>query len=732
MEDNTAVIRMKRDFDAFIHGTGSKSTPMFRLDQSDISNDSHLEQSSVSSLSVKSLLDKEKENKSKEAEVIALRSQVTKLKLELSSLQTSNKRVKIDLEKDCELMQMEREQEVEKVVEMKAQLQYIADKEKQTREELLECHKELERRKASYEEKINMFRKEKIHLEQELQEAKKKAWEKLTGVKNELVRTTEELNICRQELDDTKSQLVLQLRHSSDLESHLKELEDYKNKAAIAEQKVKEFELRISSMEEDEKVIKAMKSQLTSFEELERENRKLSVENSYLKEIQENILLLKEQNESLKGKLDRSEQRMSDFSKLQIECEDMKLRLEKWENADKGKSKVQSPEEMSKRIAELQRTEALMLAKQGQMQSSMTSCESELRVVKGECQDLKTELIREKQKVQQQADFIKRLQKKLLLVTKERDGYKSIIDSYESEVTVNIQAGTSTHIQQLEEGIGGYKKQIQFQEEELAKSAEQLSESRRQNIQFEKRIRELEQATHANQFSQCDQEIILQLREKIAGLEKELEAKEEKVLVLEARIEQRRLQGDYDPTTTKVLHFKMNPVKIAQNQRTEEIKALQEENERLKKRLQILEESGGKVEDLTVQVEQKLQEPGSAKDIEEMKTQLNSAKLKNERLMEAFKKTSQEFREVCYRLMGYKIDIPCTNQYRLTSMYSESPNHFLLFQQSSSGEIQMLETEFSTSLKDHIDMYLARYDSIPAFLSSVTLDLVSRQTISIG
>lgn len=65
-----------------------------------------------------------------------------------------------------------------------------------------------------------------------------------------------------------------------------------------------------------------------------------------------------------------------------------------------------------------------------------------------------------------------------------------------------------------------------------------------------------------------------------------------------------------------------------------------------------------------------------------MRGQLASAELKNKRLMEVFKKTSHEFREVVYQLLGYKIDIPCANQYRLMNMYADSPDDFLLFQVS--------------------------------------------------
>ena len=65
----------------------------------------------------------------------------------------------------------------------------------------------------------------------------------------------------------------------------------------------------------------------------------------------------------------------------------------------------------------------------------------------------------------------------------------------------------------------------------------------------------------------------------------------------------------------------------------------------------------------------------------ELQAKLEQAELKNLRLTEVFKKTSRDIREVCcYQLLGYKFDIPGSNQYRLMSMYAESPNDYLLFQ----------------------------------------------------
>ena len=51
---------------------------------------------------------------------------------------------------------------------------------------------------------------------------------------------------------------------------------------------------------------------------------------------------------------------------------------------------------------------------------------------------------------------------------------------------------------------------------------------------------------------------------------------------------------------------------------------------------------------------------------------------------QVFKKKIQEFREACYALTGFKIDVIRDNQYRLQSMYAERSTDDLLFEVSSS------------------------------------------------
>lgn len=46
----------------------------------------------------------------------------------------------------------------------------------------------------------------------------------------------------------------------------------------------------------------------------------------------------------------------------------------------------------------------------------------------------------------------------------------------------------------------------------------------------------------------------------------------------------------------------------------------------------------------------------------------------------------------------------------------------------SGSKMQLLETEFSRSVPELIELHLLQQDSIPAFLSALTIELFSRQT----
>ena len=59
--------------------------------------------------------------------------------------------------------------------------------------------------------------------------------------------------------------------------------------------------------------------------------------------------------------------------------------------------------------------------------------------------------------------------------------------------------------------------------------------------------------------------------------------------------------------------------------------------------------------------------------------------------------------------------------------YAESQNDSLLFQKSKSGEIQMLESEFSLELGELMEEHLEKNNSIPMFLAGLIMQLYCKQ-----
>ncbi|MED6233477.1 hypothetical protein ATANTOWER_012347, partial [Ataeniobius toweri] len=138
--------------------------------------------------------------------------------------------------------------------------------------------------------------------------------------------------------------------------------------------------------------------------------------------------------------------------------------------------------------------------------------------------------------------------------------------------------------------------------------------------------------------------------------------------------------GDYDPVKTRVVHLKFNPTTEAKQQRQQEVEAIREELTHLRELVRSFQE-GGMVSNDNSSIHTSglsLSLPPS-KEVLDLRKQMESSELRNQRLKEVFQKKIQEFRTVCYVLTGYQIDITTENQYRLTSVYAEHMHDSLLF-----------------------------------------------------
>ncbi|XP_050418798.2 mitotic spindle assembly checkpoint protein MAD1 [Patella vulgata] len=721
--DNTAVIRMKRELDAYLSDSASIVTNVFRESRPRTSlffqND--LTTTPDAGDPRRERCDNMGSNEIDKDEMICAKP----FTRPISDLET--KRVRLDLEKEVEILKEEKKVLAEKYADLQLKLKFVCENEQSLKEQLKVSETDFAKCKSSKEDILRYGQKTRWKLEEALKESSRRISDQNFKI-NELQSRNNRPNI---EAVKAQRKLEFHIDQLRIMSSQIEELEKFKDQAIQGEVRIRELENQLAKHQDEIVITRVCKSKLDTVPELEKQRDRLIEENNELKVNERNFMKLEEEFEGLQKKLARSEERVYELNRLDIVNEEMRQIKQRCKLC--GSSESQSRATMLKQISDLKATHMKQLEEQGELSSRLRRSENQLLEFQTKYQSTQEKLNSTNTNCQKQADFIKRLQKKLLLTTKEKEGYKRIIESYESEVTLNVANPGIDRTQQLEDIVQSYKRHCETLETENNQQLEQIADLKQKCQHNQSGGHTMSMIEIPNVSKTSDLDVIAELKEKIINLETLLKQTQEEKYTLECRIEQSHLQGNYDPTKTKIVHFTMNPAAKAQQQREQDLEVLRSENEKLRGRLNILENAKGEcVEDLTLRVEEKLQNPSPNKQVEDMKAQVRKEELRNRRLMEAFKKTSQEFRNVCCQLLGYKIDITGNSQYRLTSIYSESVHDHLIFQQSSTGDIQLMDTEFSQTVQDLIDNYLVKQDSVPAFLSSVCLDLFRRQTINLG
>jgi len=729
-DDSTAVVRIMGEFDQFL-----SSDPKGRLtyeepgEEASFASRSSLASRTLSkSRSQGSLLPKERE---KDLELIKSRSKLARLESEMSSLESERKRARIEYEKDVGNNKVEFRRLQDKYEDLQQNFLCIAEQEKSAKEQLKELKKEFETYRNKCEQKMQNLQREKLKACAERDELQEATSQKQMELNSSLFRLGTDKASLQNKLEDTESQLENVKRRLSEARSQFPGLEQLRERASTAEHRVKELEEKLSREEEATSVARVMQTQLTKYRELEKENEKLKEENHYYRETNESNLLLKEKADSLQGKLQRAEQRITELTRVEIENEELKKKIQKWETEDlSGTKRLRSPAQLAQDVANLQKSQVVLLEKQSDLKSSAQINERAYHRAAEELVVAKGELVQLKETGDRQRELNQRLQRRLFLVTAERDGCRRILDTYDNSYSSNYDPQIHARLQEAEARLKTCHEHIETLEVEMNQKAEIASQERLKCNKLEVELNELRDKVSNQTPGKADDSL---LRTEVEKLREENAKLLEQLEVYEIRKEQMHMQGYYDPIKTKIVHLAMNPSSVAKQQRGEELEKLRRENESLRRKLQILEEGGCGPEDVSLGLSQIIPEGASsvAKQVEDFKAQLSSAEMKNQRLKEVFKKKIQEFREACYALTGYKIDVIRDNQYRLQSMYAERSTDDLLFESTSKGEMMLLATDFSSQLTDQIETYLSRCNSIPAFLSSITLELFNRQTQTI-
>ncbi|XP_054401685.1 mitotic spindle assembly checkpoint protein MAD1 isoform X11 [Pongo abelii] len=642
------------------------------------------------------------------AEQIRSKSHLIQVEREKMQMELSHKRARVELERAASTSARNYEREVDR------------------NQELLTRIRQLQEREAGAEEKMQEQLERNRQCQQNLDAASKRLREKedslaqagetinaLKGRVSELQWSVmdQEMRMKRlqSEKQELQEQLDLQHKKCQEANQKIQELQASQEARADHEQQIKvsswlmfplfsvpglhqDLEQKLSLQEQDAAIVKNMKSELVRLPRLERELKQLREESARLREMRETNGLLQEELEGLQRKLGRQEKMQETLVGLELENERLLAKLQSWERLDQTTGlSIRTPEDLSRFVVELQQRELALKDKNSAVTSSARGLEKARQQLQEELRQVSGQLLEERKKRETHEALARRLQKRVLLLTKERDGMRAILGSYDSELTpAEYSPQLTRRMREAEDMVQKVHSHSAEMEAQLSQALEELGGQKQRADMLEMELKMLKsQSSSAEQSFLFSREEVDTLRLKVEELEGERSRLEEEKRMLEAQLERRTLQGDYDQSRTKVLHMSLNPTSVARQRLREDHSQLQAECERLRGLLRAMERGGTVPADF----EAAAASLPSSKEVAELKKQVESAELKNQRLKEVFQTKIQEFRKACYTLTGYQIDITTENQYRLTSLYAEHPGDCLIFKSAASARLYRTENQ---------------------------------------
>lgn len=417
-----------------------------------------------------------------QTELLLAKSKITYLETELLSLRRAAKRARIEEEV--------RESDKTKFTSLNAERAHMLEQERRRlledlltqRDKLEHYETELNRCQGQQALTLSTHSKEVQSLKSQLEEA---------GLTiNSLELKNKHLNERVQVLEENAE---LNVAHLHDLEnvyenslqsfrSRVYDMEKKESQFIRLEHRIQELEQILKEQEEDAKCLEAMKSQLIHCEDIERENQQLKTENRHLREKNNNIELLRYQLQCFREKctkLEGYEQQLVDcqLTNKELEAKIKQLTEGGSEGAANGGSMPLPSAALQYRIADLQQRELISLTKQAELEAKVRSLEQSLGESVTTAQELKQQLLKEKEEVQIRDEKIQRLERRLLFVSKERDGCVNVLKSYQLDKSVD----------------------------RLLK--EQLKEMEQQLSRANERIKELEAEHESKEEQECQQRV---------------------------------------------------------------------------------------------------------------------------------------------------------------------------------------------------------------------------------
>ena len=624
--------------------------------------------------------------KTKDTEINSYKCKISILEKQMDEMTFKNSRIRIENEVKETKMKSELDGLNKILKELKKELAGAKENEQRLEGNFDKLNQE-------YLEATNSFEKQQLDYEKTITELKDEMSTLTSNESSNRSALISENMLLKHRVSELENE---RQKQDSEMGVHVKNYDELKLKECEINRLRKDLNCANSTIErlndqmdmhkESANMKEILKNEIAHYKQLQEENCHLKNQLDLLKDVRDENLILKEKLHNSENQIEELNQLIGQKNLDLGELNFSKKRIHEWIQI----LGVDAPDIVVGQLNELKQTISVLRLENDTLKAEVRNQNDndsfrDFSVSKNELK-----LKKAKEEIEHLTITLKKLNRKCNLVSKHRDSYKKMIDSYESEVTINFDDVNRRRVYELETIVNEYKLMLDNQEKDLKRA----------------------------------QEFVASIGAKESELE-ELKCEIERIKKLNPQI---RTNMSLDISTLqtrennfRVIHLKKNPLTLRINEYATEYNKLKEENSRLKSLVEVLE--SGDVADMTRQLNEGMQHRS---DVEKLQKKFESLDKRYNQLRDTYKKISKSFRETCYFLTGYKIDNIANHRYKLTHAYD--PLKRPLYFEMNDNQIVLLQESSMQSLQDKIDTYLTEGESYPAFLAAFTLELFDKSS----
>lgn len=478
-----------------------------------------------------------------------------------------------------------------------------------------------------------------------------------------------------------------------------------------------------NSKEGDAILIKSLREQLTTAEAAAAEAARLRQQASA-------AVSLREKLDAAESRARCAEQLLEGEAAVHAELADAQEQLQRWTAILSGIADCATPEDVLHMVCKLQDAQISAKASAGDQAAELATSRAEAEAALAAARDAKTRADAATARAEAIEINAARLERKTQLLTQERDSLKSVLASYDEEYLSK------------EDGSG-----------EISPAQRRIAELEATVEALHGHMKSLEAELGAGSIAAAGSaDVIAEANAKVAAAEAKAHAAESEVENLFKQVEllQERVgRGEYNPETTKVLHFKGNPeAELSRAAKDALISELESENEALRQSMQRVEAAtatpgagygsgsatpGGAAVATASGGLRIAQLEGEANLL---RRRLAESQKTSDRLQQVFTKQIATFRDAIKSLFGYSVEMtsdPAAKEIRaqfiLRPQHADEAGAELAFNMLRDGRIAFVKTEYSTRrLAREVETFVERYRSVPAFTANLTMENFQRHT----